>query len=107
MFGKSPAFTKCAFTFGAGLITGTVLGSLYAPMTGKRLRSRGTDRLKPVDPHRAADKVRILAQQELMSSLRNCAMVSHSDGVSSSMRCNSVSGTKPSFTDVRTRAVQS
>jgi gas vesicle protein len=40
MFGKKTAFTKFAFIFGAGLITGTVLGLLYAPMTGKKLQKK-------------------------------------------------------------------
>lgn len=40
MFGKKTAFTKFAFTYGAGLIIGTVLGLLYAPMSGKKLQKK-------------------------------------------------------------------
>ena len=40
MFGKKTAFTKFAFTFGAGLVTGAALALLYAPMTGKNLQKK-------------------------------------------------------------------
>lgn len=43
MFGKKAAVTKFAFTFGAGLITGTVLGLLYAPMAGRKLQKKVAD----------------------------------------------------------------
>jgi len=43
MFGKNTAFTKFAFTFGAGLITGTILGLLYAPVTGKKMLKKVAD----------------------------------------------------------------
>ncbi len=40
MFTARSSFTKLAFTFGAGLITGVALGLLYAPITGKKLQKK-------------------------------------------------------------------
>ena len=40
MFEKKPAFKKFAFTFLGGVLTGAVLGLLYAPITGKKLQKK-------------------------------------------------------------------
>lgn len=40
MFGNKPTFKKYALTFSAGLIAGTILGLLYAPVTGKKLQKK-------------------------------------------------------------------
>ncbi len=43
MFGQRTSFKTFAFTFGAGLITGAVLGLLYAPITGKKMQKKVAD----------------------------------------------------------------
>lgn len=43
MFEKKKTFSKFAWTFGFGLVTGTVIGLLYAPMTGKKLQKKVVD----------------------------------------------------------------
>jgi gas vesicle protein len=43
MFGNKWSFKKYAFTFGAGIVAGAVLGLLYAPVTGKKLQKKVLD----------------------------------------------------------------
>jgi gas vesicle protein len=43
MFEKKTSFAKFAFTFGFGIVAGTVIGLLYAPMTGKKLQKKVAD----------------------------------------------------------------
>ena len=43
MFGPKPTFKKYAFTFGAGIVAGAILGLLYAPVTGKKLQKKVLD----------------------------------------------------------------
>lgn len=43
MFGQKSTFKKYAFTFGAGIIAGAILGLLYAPVTGKKLQKKVLD----------------------------------------------------------------
>ena len=40
---KKTSFSKLAWTFGAGIVTGAVLGLFYAPMTGKKLQKKVND----------------------------------------------------------------
>jgi len=40
MFEKKPVFKKFAFTFLGGVITGAVIGLLYAPITGKKMQKK-------------------------------------------------------------------
>ncbi len=56
MFAKKN-FTAFVFTFAAGVITGAVLGVLYAPMTGKKLQQKVADVTEKV-----IDKVEDLQQ---------------------------------------------
>ena len=43
MFEKKASFAKFAWTFGFGVVAGTVIGLLYAPMTGKKLQKKVVD----------------------------------------------------------------
>lgn len=43
MFGSKGTFRKYVFTFAAGIVTGAVLGLLYAPITGKKMQKRVGD----------------------------------------------------------------
>jgi gas vesicle protein len=43
MFGNKWIFKKYAFTFGAGIVAGAILGLLYAPVTGKKLQKKVLD----------------------------------------------------------------
>ena len=43
MFEKKSSFGKFVFTFGFGLVAGTVIGLLYAPMTGKKFQKKVVD----------------------------------------------------------------
>ena len=36
-------FRKYAFTFGAGIVAGAILGLLYAPLTGKKMQRKVAD----------------------------------------------------------------
>jgi gas vesicle protein len=40
MFNRTPSFQKLAWTFVGGLVTGAILGLIYAPMTGKKLQKQ-------------------------------------------------------------------
>lgn len=40
MFEKKTTFKKFAFTFLGGVVTGAVLGLLYAPVTGKKMQKK-------------------------------------------------------------------
>jgi len=45
-FEKKKAFGKFAWVFGLGLVSGTVIGLLYAPMTGKKLQQKVVDKVE-------------------------------------------------------------
>lgn len=57
------SFNKFVFTFGAGLITGTVLTLLYAPTSGKKLQKKVSGMAG-----RVVDKI-----DEVQQSVRNIA----------------------------------
>ena len=40
MFGKKPVFKQYALTFLGGVLTGAIIGLLYAPVTGKKLQKK-------------------------------------------------------------------
>ena len=40
MFEKKPVFKKYAFTFLGGVLTGAVIGLLYAPFNGKKMQKK-------------------------------------------------------------------
>ena len=43
MFERKTSFAKFALTFGFGVVAGTVLGLLYAPITGKKMQKKVAD----------------------------------------------------------------
>ena len=43
MFGSKGTFKNYAFTFGAGIVAGAVLGLLYAPFNGKKMQKKVVD----------------------------------------------------------------
>ena len=54
MFDKKPSYKKLAWTFVGGVVTGAILGLIYAPVTGKKLQKQIIDKVEDLRKFAAA-----------------------------------------------------